>query len=195
MNKSEALLYLEAEEDNWQEVLALKLFELKKELFQRIVIPKIYAKRAEKVALWYEAECILLGEHPKEIENSTFTFEPLNEAQLTSEALLQLYRTFETRYTTLQLELSQAFKAKEIAEKLNEIAQLELERQKTILPIAARWIVTPLTSITVKMTDAVNTGVIISELNQLDQEALLKKDLHLLPNFKKDLERTLKSNK
>ncbi len=193
MNRSEALLYLDANENDWQEVLELKLFELKKELFQRIVIPKIYIKRAEKVALWHQAECVLRGGEAVQLNEVEFTFDTVEV--ITIDALLKLYRTFETKYTTLQLQLSQAFAAKEVAEKLHEIAQLEMARQMAILPIAKLWIDDPIETIAIKMTDAVNTGVIISELNQSNKGELLKKDLHLLPNLKKDLERTLKSNK
>lgn len=192
MNKSEALLYLDANNDDWQDVLELKLFDLKKDLFQRIVIPKILLKRAEKVGLWYQAESVLLGIETVDLSIGTFSF-PSFEI-VTKDELLKLYRSFESQLTTLQLELSQASNAKTVAEKLTELARLEQARQQAILKLAVKWLDND-TASTVKITDDVKTGVIISELNQLNKQELSKKDLLLLPNFKKDLERTLKSNR
>lgn len=192
MNKSEALLYLEANDDDWQDVLELKLFDLKKDLFQRIVIPKILLKRAEKVELWYQAESVLLGKETVELSVGTFSFPSYDKA--TKDELLKLYRSFESQLTTLQLQLSQASNAKTVAEKLTELARLEQARQQAILKLAVKWLDND-TASTVKITDDVKTGVIISELNQLNKQELSKKDLLLLPNFKKDLERTLKSNR
>lgn len=193
MNRNEALMYLDADEENWQETLELKLFELKKDLFQRVVIPKVLIKRAEKVSLWYQAECQLNGEEVIDYEGEEVSFELFEN--LTKTSLINLYRSFESKLTALQLKLSQSVKSKDVAIKLMQIANLELSRQKSILPFAKEWLSENLTEITIKMGDDIKTGVIISELNQLDKEELSKKDLLLLPNFKKDLERTLISNK
>lgn len=193
MNRNEALMYLDADEENWQETLELKLFELKKDLFQRVVIPKVLIKKAEKVSLWYQAECQLNGEEVIDYEDEEVNFELFES--LTKTSLIHLYRSFESKLTALQLQLSQSVKSKDVAIKLMQIANLELSRQKSILPFAKEWLSENLSEITIKMGDDIKTGVIISELNQLDKEELSKKDLLLLPNFKKDLERTLISNK
>lgn len=193
MNKNEALLYLDANIDNWQEVLEIKLFELKKDLFQRVVIPKILLKRAEKVQLWYKAESTLLDKKNSELSVDSFLFSNIKE--ITKEELLNLYRLYESRLTTLQLQLSQAIKTKAVAEKLIEIATLEQARQQAILNLAIQWIDEEIEVSSVKITDDINTGVIISELNELNKQELSKKDLLLLPSLKKDLERTIKANK
>lgn len=192
MTKTEALMYLGADEDNWEEILELNLFNLKKNIFNKIIIPKVILKKSEKAYLWYNAECLLLNHHPQKLEKNNIKFDKIEDGNIN--LLINLYRSYENKLTYLQLKLSQSYDTKEVAELLMNIAKLEMSRQKAILPIAV-FFKEYLKPLDIKLTDEINTGVIISELKQFKKELITeKKDLLLLPNFEKDLKKILKSN-
>lgn len=193
MTKQEALLYLNAAEETWEEELELLIFELKKDLFRRVLIPKLLVKKAEKVTVWYEAAQALKGEPTLVIEKGNPTLSGGDFTQI--EALIQLYRTFENQLMQQQLKLSQALEPKAVSEIIYTIAALESERQKALIPLAKQLVEGTEQSVEVKIAEDAQTGVILSELKQFNKEVFTeKKDLLLLPSFEKDLIRILKSN-
>jgi hypothetical protein len=194
MTKKEALLFLDSDEENWEDDLELKLFELKKDLLRRALIPKLLNKKAEKVSDWYRFSHVLLNKESKDIVKSQISLPIVKEGIV--QDYLALYRFFESELMKLQLKLSQSNEAKIIAEVIYSMAQLESDRQQIILPIAKRLFSEgDKSGFEVKLSEDSQTGVIISELKQCDKEQITeKKDLLLLPNFEKDLQRILKSN-
>jgi hypothetical protein len=193
MTKQEALLYLSTTEENWEEDLELLIFNLKKDLFRRVLIPKLLVKKAEKVAVWQAAAHALRGESSTEVLKSTIEL-PSGDL-FKKEPLIELYRSFETQLIQLQLKLSQSLVPKQVAETIYKIAALEAGRQKALLPLAQKLLTGTESTFEVKISEDAQTGVILSELKQLIKEEFKeKKDLLLLPNFEKDLQRILKSN-
>jgi len=193
MTRQEALIYLNSNEENWEENLELLIFELKKDLFRRVLIPKLLVKKAEKVAVWSDASQVLKKHF---IKKHKYPQTDLKETNLKQKGnLIELYRSFESILIQLQLKLSQSFDAKIVSETINSIADLEFKRQKLLLPLAKSMFIESENKFEVKISEDAQTGVIISELKQFNKEEFTdKKDLLLLPNFKKDLQRILKSN-
>lgn len=194
MTKQEALLYLDSDEENWQDELELKLFELKKDLLRRVLIPKLLLKRAEKVGMWFEASQVLKGESSASLINNKIELPKLEVIKTST--IIELYRFFERELMKLQLKLTQSIEAKPIAETIYTMAHLEIDRQQLLIPIAQRlFLDSDMNSFEVKLSEDSQTGVIISELKQCNKEQITeKKDLLLLPNFEKDLQRILKAN-
>lgn len=193
MTKQEALMYLNSNEENWKDDLELLIFELKRDLLRRVLIPKLLIKKAEKVAVWYEAEQVLEGQNSEEIiklNNEAF------EGDLSQrDNLIQFYRAFESQLMKEQLKLSQFLEPKKVSETIYAIADIELKRQKALIPLAKKLFQTLENNFEVKISEDAQTGVIISELKQFNKEKFTeKKDLLLLPNFEKDLQRILKAN-
>lgn len=194
ITKQEALLYLESDEENWKDDLELKLFELKKDLLRRVLIPKLLIKRAEKVEVWYQASQVLLGQEIAEISK---IYKNLPDVQVNNtKTIINLYRVFETELMKLQLKLTQSNEAKVISEIIYSMALIEKNRQQILFPIADQLFINEdKNSFDVKLSEDSQTGVIISELKQFDKDQITeKKELLLLPNFKKDLQRILRSN-
>jgi hypothetical protein len=193
MTKQEALMYLNSSEENWKEDLELLIFELKKDLFRRVLIPKLLVKKAEKVAVWYEASQVLREEDVKKINDPVIELIGSNLTEPNN--LIQFYRSFESLLMQQQLKLSQSLEPKIVAETITVIADLEFRRQKALLPLAKNLFKNFDNTFEVKISEDAQTGVIISELKQFDKKEFTeKKDLLLLPNFEKDLQRILKSN-
>lgn len=194
MTRKEALLFLDANEENWQDNLSLKLFELKKDLLRRVLIPKLLLKKAEKVTVWYEASQVLLGEQINKVLTPSIELPGIKGTSISS--MIELYRFFEISLMEFQLKLTQSTDAKTIAETIYSIAKLEITRQQLLLPIARTlFFEEDSANFEVKLSEDTQTGVIISELKQFDKEQINeKKDLLLLPNFSKDLQRILRSN-
>ncbi len=191
MTKQEALIYLNVNEENWQEELENKLFELKKDLFRRVLIPKLLLKKAETIETWHQAS-LVLGAEEIETEHGTQTLPLIKDGNVAS--ILALYRAFETDLIKLKLKLSKTLKAKEIATLLREISALEIQRQEHLKPLAIQLFSNQKNNFEVKISDDNHTGIIISELKQCKKNTInKKKNLFLLPYFEKDLQRILKS--
>ena len=192
MTKQEALIYLNASPETWQDELENNLFELKKDLFRRVLIPKLLLKKSEKVETWYQASLVLGGETENKNVTSEIILPTVNGGEVKS--ILALYRAFETELMKLKLKLSQSLKAKEISILLKEIAALEFQRQEKLSPLATVLFSEEKSTFNVKLSDDNQTGIIISELKQFKKETITeKKDLFLLTYFEKDLQRILKS--
>lgn len=193
MTTQEALMFLNSTKENWEGDLELLIFELKRDLFRRVLIPKLLVKKAEKVVVWYEAAQILKAESIVSIVNPDNIIK--GEELSLKENLIEFYRSFEALLMKEQLKLSQSLNPKEVAERIFAIANLEFQRQNALLPLAKELLNNEENSYEVKISEDAQTGVIISELKQFTKkEFTKKKDLLLLPNFEKDLQRILKSN-
>ena len=193
MTNQEALMYLNSDKKNWEEDLDLLIFELKKDLLRRVLIPKLLVKKAEKVSVWYEAAQCLKSESLNEIIKSDR--EQFSDDLTQRSNLILFYRAFELQLIQEQLKLSQSLDPKTVVETIYAIADIELKRQKALIPLAEKLFRTSENNYEVKISEDAQTGVIISELKQFNKEEFTeKKDLLLLPNFEKDLQRVLKAN-
>ena len=191
MTEQEALVYLNTTKDNWQEAIESLVFELKKDIFRRALVAPLLLKKAEKVKQWAEAKKALESKKIERNLQKTIKLPPLSDAK--KETLISLYRSYEKELMQIKLELSKTLDPIEVAFFIQKMGELELERQKIILPLAQKIIQEPYWE--VKISEVVETGIILSELKQFEKEDVTsKKDLFLLPNFERDLHIILKSN-
>ncbi len=189
MTKQEALAIINADEENWEEALSQKIFEIKNNVLRAVLIPKIVSKKVKEVNQLLQAERVLGGERET---NQTKTIDLCLQLKSNKVSdVIDLYREYEQKLMQLKLRLTQSFYPEELIQVLESLAVLEENRQKALLSLASELVLgNPLQ---VKISEDAHTGEILSELKRLEKNKRLeKKDVFSLSYFEKDLLRIVK---
>jgi len=191
MTKQEALAILSSDENNWEEVVSQKLFEVKNYVLRAVLIPKVLRKKAREVARVLEAERALNG--GRALNNNEIADVSLQLKSNKVGDVIELYRAYEEKLMRLKLVLTQSFYPEELIFVLENMARLEDNRQKELLPLATEFVQG--NQLQVKISEDSHTGEILSELKRLEKtKRLEKKDVLSLSYFEKDLVRIKKYN-
>lgn len=189
MTKQEALAIINSDEENWEEALFQKIFEIKNNVLRAVLIPKVVRKKAEEVEQLFLAERVLTGERKTNQKKTIDVCLQLKSNKVSD--VIDLYREYEQKLMQLKLQLTQSFYPEEFIQVLASLAVLEENRQKALLPLASELVLgNPLQ---VKISEDAHTGEILTELKRLEKNKRLeKKDVFSLSYFEKDLIRTVK---
>ncbi len=189
MTKQEALAIINSDEENWEEALFQKIFEIKNNVLRAVLIPKVVRKKAEEVEQLFLAERVLTGERKTNQKKTIDVCLQLKSNKVSD--VIDLYREYEQKLMQLKLQLTQSFYPEEFIQVLASLAVLEENRQKALLPLASELVLgNPLQ---VKISEDAHTGEILTELKRLEKNKRLeKKDVFSLSYFEKDLIRIVK---
>lgn len=189
MNKIEALTLIGVQEsDNWQDELDNKVFEIKQFILKSYHTPQVCWARSNKLIKLYEAESFLLG---KPFDES----ETLNDHILAFEIgthltvdLIKAYRNFESILSQLKLSFLQEASIKESAIALKKMGDLEHNKLSSLAHLA---FLLNVTDTQFKISTFVNSGEIIRELMNFENQALTEVVIQQMPNFSTELAKSL----
>jgi hypothetical protein len=186
MTKSEALAYLNCEEDNWEDVIVNAVFEHKKFLLKSITTPPVFKKRSDKLMQLQMASDSLSG---TTFENNELEKAELILENLASLSILNFYRRYEEAMSTYKLGLMRTLVPGEASQFTRSLAMLE---DKKLMALSIFKSLAALSLEEVKISDFVNSGEVMHELKSKETEIISTENIASYPNFQKDILRSIK---
>lgn len=190
MTTKEALILLNTDLENYEEVVLEKLFEHKQFLLKSSITPQVFKTRAQKLKIIGEAFEVLNNElgHKTNSNKKEFPIVELPKIDFTKSSLLIFYRVYESNMSQLKLVLMQSIEPNIVAEACLKLAILEDDKLNKIAIFSQEWQVED----EVKISDFVNSGLIIKELKDCRENFIDLKILNSLPTFKKEVVKSKK---
>lgn len=190
MTTKEALIILNTDIENYQEVVLEKIFEHKQFLLKSSITPQVFMTRAKKLNLISDAYQTLNSECGVAVLSKKIEFPTIELpiVYLSKQSLLDFYRTYESIMSQLKLILMQSNEPHVVAEACGQLALLEASKLNKIAILTNEWEIED----EVKISDFVNSGLIIKELKEFKDEYINLKSLNSLPTFKKEVVRSKK---
>lgn len=184
MTEQEAISFLGGDEEQVDEFVTQEVFDLKTNLLKGAIVPQVVFKKAEKLDRMADALAALgyEDERSDSIDIQLVLFTSL------AEDLVHFYRDFEQKMSQLKLRLMQSFHPRITAQILVQMAELEANKLICLADIFNRSI----SSEDVKLSDYVDSGIILSELKQLPDSFDLLEDFDSFPTFKKEVDKSIK---
>lgn len=186
MTNSEALVYLNCEEDKWEDVVVNSVFEHKQFLLKSITTPPVFLKRSEKLMQLQLAsnalsDSIFLPEEEEKIE--------LELNSVSKSSILNFYRSYETLMSKYKLGLMRTVVPGEASYFVRHLALLE---DRKLIALSAYKSLTALSLEEVKISDFVNSGEVMHEIKSKETDEITEKNIASYPNFQKDILRSVK---
>ncbi len=184
MTSQEAISVLGGDENQVEEFVTQEVFELKTNLLKGTLVPQVMEKKAEKLEHMAHA-LVVLGFEDEQTEEIDLTLKPTTA--VVSE-LLVFFRDYEQKQSQLKLRLMQSFHPKVVAQLLRQMAVLEGKKfvmlKDVFLNTAAE--------VNVKLSEYIDSGVIISELKSVSTEQHVGEHLASFPTLKKEIDKSFK---
>ncbi|CAG5076863.1 hypothetical protein [Parvicella tangerina] len=184
MTHEEAISYLGGHEDHVEEFITQEVFDLKTKLLKGTLVPQVLKKKAEKLSLLAEA-LVVLDFEDESLDQQAFDL-TLIDASVGQ--ILDFYRQYEKHSSQLKLQLMQAFHPRIVAQLLNLLAELENTKFRLLFNHFNQH--EPDTS--TKLSDYIDSGIIISELKSIDSSIDLTTNLDAVPSLKKEINKSIK---
>ncbi|MFT7155528.1 MAG: hypothetical protein ACI8Q1_000529 [Parvicella sp.] len=186
MTNSEALVYLNCEEDKWEDVVVNSVFEHKQFLLKSITTPPVFLKRSEKLMQLQLAsnalsDSIFLPEEEEKIE--------LELNSVSKSSILNFYRSYETLMSKYKLGLMRTVIPGEASYFVRHLALLE---DRKLIALSTYKSLTALSLEEVKISDFVNSGEVMHEIKSKETDEITAKNIASYPNFQKDILRSVK---
>jgi hypothetical protein len=182
MTRSEAIIHLGGDEGHIDEFVTQEVFDLKTKLLKGALVPQVMTKKAEKLHTMADA-LIVFGYE----EEAAPDFDLVLPDTLTLvEDLIGFYRVYEQKLSALKLQLMQAFHPRIIASTLSLMASLEGKKYQIL---ANRF---EQEDLDVKLSEHVDSGVILSELKSAASGDNLSGSLSQFPTLKKEISKSFK---
>lgn len=190
MTTKEALIILNTDIENYQEVVLEKIFEHKQFLLKSSITPQVFTTRSKKLSLISDAYHTLNKELGTNITSKKIEFPTIElpKVDLKKVSLLDFYRTYESIMSQMKLILMQNNEPQIVAEACGQLALLEASKLNEIAILTQEWEVED----EVKISDFVNSGLILKELKDFNEEGIDIKKLNSLPTFKKEVVKSKK---
>jgi hypothetical protein len=189
VTRQEALILLNAEEDNFKDVVLSSIFEHKQFLLKSVITPQVFKTRARKLSVINEAYKFLLDYPIEEIQSKT-NFDNIKIENLKINSLLSFYRNYENTMSQLKLKFMQNHDPAFVSHSCTELS--ELEHQKLISISIATISISINSLIEIKISEFVNSGEIIKELKRSTDKEITKENIIFYPTLIKDISRSRK---
>lgn len=184
MTKEEAISILGGGETQIEEFVTQEVFDLKTNLLKGALVPQVLFKKADKLCVIADA----LEAVGFEDEKPTLIESILNSEMVSSDHLISFYRTYESELSLVKLGLMRAFHPRIVAGILFQLGKLEEQRLLALANCFSIGTDAP----SVKLSDVVDSGVILQELKKAKKITLKELDLNLYPTLQQDVVKSIK---
>lgn len=184
MTEQEAISFLGGDEDHVDEFVTQEVFDLKTNLLKGAIVPQVVTKKAEKLDRMADALAALGYED----ERSEAININLELSSTLAKDLVHFYRDFEQKMSQLKLRLMQSFHPRITSQILMQLAELEANKFICLANLFANIS----NSEEIKLSEYIDSGVILSELKQLPESTDLLQDADSFPTLKKEIDKSAK---
>lgn len=184
MTSTEAISYLGGDEDHVEEYVTQEVFELKTNLLKGTIVPQVMIKKAEKLALMADA-LVTLGFEDEHLDH-------LNTELLirgnSADHLIHFFRKYEEYMSILKLKLMQAFHPRVVSQILLRLSELETQKFRLLYRTFSNFKAEDAS----KLSEHIDSGLIISELKSTALDNDVVSDLNSFPTLKKEINKSFK---